>query len=151
MAVYNDAPSSNYSWADSSVQGTIKFNGTTGNSGLVARYVDVVGAAPTNYYYLRLNATNNRIELVKVGTTTTTVLAYSPETIVSGTDYKLKFYLYGSTLKGYLNGVERLSISDDEFTLGSAGIRSEDQGISVDDFMATRIMYSDDLESGNAR
>lgn len=150
MAVYNDAPASNYSWADSSVQGTIKFNGTTGNSGLVARYVDVVGAAPTNYYNLRLNATNHRLELVKVGTTTTTVLAYSPETIVSGTDYNLKLYLYGSTLKGYLNGVERLSVSDDEFTLGSAGIRSEDQAVSLDNFMATRVMYSDDLESGSA-
>ncbi|UKS24791.1 family 16 glycosylhydrolase [Paenibacillus sp. HWE-109] len=153
MAVYNDQPYSSASWSDSAVQANFKLNGTTGITGLVARYEEVVPPNPTdpaNYYYLRINATNQMFELAKVAPSATTVLASSPETFVSGTDYNLKLYLNGSTLKGYLNGVERLSVTDDQFTLGAAGFRAYNQIVSVDNFLSSRIMYSDDLESGNA-
>ncbi|MCM3747011.1 family 16 glycosylhydrolase [Paenibacillus pasadenensis] len=146
MALYNDKPASSSSWSDSTVETNIKFNGLTGSAGVIGR----VSNNNNSFYYLRLNSVNSMLELVRYNNSTNPVLANVPVTVTAGKDYRLKLSMDGPILKGYLNGAELLSVEDEAYALGYAGVRSWNQALSIDDFRAARIMFSDDLESGNA-
>ncbi|OCT15113.1 hypothetical protein A8709_13465 [Paenibacillus pectinilyticus] len=144
VALYSDYPVSSSTWSDSSVQAKLKLLGTTGSAGVIGRYQN------GDYYYLRLNPTNNSVELLKVKSSVSTILSSVAFPVSTGTYYGLKLYMNGSTLKGYVNGVELVSGFDEDFTLGSSGVKSYNVSFSADDFLATRVMYSDDLNAGNA-
>ncbi|GLX70984.1 right-handed parallel beta-helix repeat-containing protein [Paenibacillus glycanilyticus] len=123
------------SWDNYAVQADIKLNNQvidTG-SGILARYTD-----SNNFYMLRLNL-SGKLQLYKRVAGTFTLLGESAENVTVGTSYTLKLAVNGSTVKGYLNGVEKISKADTSLSSGKIGARSFNQSFSLDNVSVTEM------------
>ncbi|WP_176445006.1 glycoside hydrolase family 2 TIM barrel-domain containing protein [Paenibacillus herberti] len=120
-------------WTNYEVQADVKLlsRTSTAATGIVGRYQD-----NNNYYYLRLNAGENRLQLLKKVNGTFTMISNLPQTVSLQTVYNLKLLMMGSTIKGYLNGVEKISVTDTSLTVGKIGIRTYNQAAIVDNVEA---------------
>lgn len=140
------------SWTDYSVEGKVKpSNSIIGSSasGLLFRYRDV-----NNYYHLRLSS-SGRLELFKKENGVTTFLKQLDEKINKDTWYKLKVEAAGSTIKCYLNDIEKINITDSGsvLTSGAIGLRTYKDTCSFDDITvksASGILLSDDFQKGGS-
>jgi pectate lyase len=117
-------------WTDQVVEARVKpisFNGTN-------RFVAVLARAQnaTNYYYLALR-NNNTIELKKLVSGSSTTLASGSFTVSTGTWYSVKLEVVGSTLRGYVNGVQLLTATDTRFTSGKIGVATFYASAAFDD------------------
>ncbi|WP_173219801.1 glycoside hydrolase family 2 TIM barrel-domain containing protein [Paenibacillus alba] len=114
----------NTAWTNYDVQADVKLKSTASGAatGVIGRYMD-----NNNYYHLRLNKGEGKLQLLKKVNGTFTELGYLPLTISLDTVYNLKLSMMGSTIKGYLNGVERLSVQDTSIAAGKIGIRTYNQ------------------------
>ncbi|ERI94565.1 glycosyl hydrolase, family 31 [Clostridiales bacterium oral taxon 876 str. F0540] len=138
------------SWTDYSVEGKVKpSNAIIGSSasGLLFRYKDV-----NNYYHLRLNS-GGKLELFKKENGVTTFLKQLDEKINKDTWYKLKAEIAGSTIKCYLNDIEKINITDSGsgITSGAIGLRTYKDTCSFDDIAVksdSKILLSDDFQNG---
>lgn len=115
------------SWTDYSVQAGIKLYDTPTSwaSGIVGRYKD-----GNNYYLFRL--TSGKLQLYKKSGGTFTLLKETSYTSSTNTWYTLKLSFTGSTIKGYVNGVEKISTTDSSITSGSIGLRTYKQTAAFD-------------------
>ncbi|SDS38076.1 O-Glycosyl hydrolase [Paenibacillaceae bacterium GAS479] len=105
----------------------LKSTSNTAATGILGRYKD-----NNNYYYLRLNSGESKLQLLKKVNGTFTLLANLPQTVSLNTTYKLRLSMNGSTIKGYLNGEEKISVTDTSLTAGKAGIRTYSQVATID-------------------
>ncbi|MCZ8521162.1 MULTISPECIES: golvesin C-terminal-like domain-containing protein [Paenibacillus] len=120
--------------ADLSVTSAIKAHdtGSQASTGLIAR------AAPdmSSYYTLRINYELNKIQLYKKVNDTWTRLAEKDWFAAPGTWYILRLELKGNALKGYVNGVEKLSATDTTLIgEGHIGLRTVNQTAVFDSVM----------------
>jgi hypothetical protein len=106
------------SWDDYSVRAHVKLDTST-YGGIVGRY-----NSSNNYYMLEIHDSLNKFSLYKQVNGSWTEIAYTNTNIVSGTWYWLELEMDGSTLKGYLNDQQLISVTDSTFSAGKIGLRS---------------------------
>lgn len=102
--------------------------------GIVGRYGD-----SSNYYMFRLHIEFDKAQLYKKVGGTFTLLQEVTYDFSAGTWYTLKLELNGTTLKGYVNGVQQISVSDSSLTAGSIGVRPYDTAGCIDDVVVTAL------------
>lgn len=132
------AVAGNANWTDYAVEASIKVYDmdSTDATGIVARYQDA-----DNYYLFRLHQ-SGKAQLYKKQAGTFTLLQESPQSFQINTVYRLKLVLQGSTLTGYVNGVQKVSVTDATFASGKIGARSYNQSFSLDDVAVTDLVSS---------
>jgi pectate lyase len=97
------------------------------------RYVDA-----NNFYTWQLRPGDNQLRFYKVvaGTATQvgTSVAFTP---VLNTTYTLKVVASGSTLTGYVDGVQKLQVTDGTFTSGKIALRVSTAAVRFDNVVVT--------------
>jgi pectate lyase len=121
-------------WTDQAVEARVKAIQFAGSSEYVAIAARVQSS--TNYYYLSLRNAN-KVELSKVAAGSRRLLASKSFTVNTNTWYTLRLEVQGSTLRGFVNGVEQLSATDTQFTSGRAGVTTYNGSASFDDVLVT--------------
>lgn len=119
----------NTAWTNYSIQAKVKpYNvGTQTASGILARYTD-----SSNYYMFRLCETN-RVQLYKKVGGTFTLLQETSMTVNANTWYTLKLSVNGSAVTGYVDGAQKVSVTDTSLGNGCIGLRCYSQSAGVDD------------------
>ncbi|MCM3626121.1 hypothetical protein M3194_01910 [Paenibacillus glycanilyticus] len=103
-------------------------------TGVIGRYQD-----NNNYYYLRLHAGDNQLQLYKKASGMFTLLGSVPQAVSLNTAYSLKLSMIGSTIKGYLNDVEKISVTDTAVSAGKIGLRSYNQTAAIDNVLVSGV------------
>jgi len=135
-------------WTNYSVQADVKlFNTAATNtaSGIVARYTD-----SNNYYMFRLNSDAGQVQLYKKAGGTFTLLQSTVMTININTWYTLKLVLDGSSITGYVDGVQKAFATDGSLTSGYIGFRTYYQSAAIDNVIVAGLQFSDNFENGSA-
>jgi hypothetical protein len=121
-------------WTNYTVEAKMKLYTTgTAATGIIGRYTD-----GNNYYLLRLHIGYGKVELYKKSGGTFTLLQDAALTITTNTWYSLKLVLNGGNLTGYVDGVQKVSATDNSITAGCIGVRAYVQSCAVDDFSVTQ-------------
>ncbi|MBD2847594.1 cadherin-like beta sandwich domain-containing protein [Paenibacillus sp. IB182496] len=126
------------SWTDYAVEADIRYlnASTIIQSGLAARYADV-----DNYYLLRLFSDTSTVQLFKKQDGQMTALGEASMSVVAGQWYRLKLEVEGERIRGYVNGVQRIAVSDSEpLTAGGIAIVALDEPLAADNVKATAIL-----------
>ncbi|NOU67102.1 DUF1080 domain-containing protein [Paenibacillus sp. LMG 31461] len=125
----------NTSWNNYAVQSRIKMTsegpGSSG-AGLVFRYQN-----GNNMYYFQLNRASNQLKILKKQAGNWTILATVSQTLSLDTWYAAKILVNGSTIKGYLNGDEKISVTDTAIGNGAIGFRTYYTSALYDDTLVT--------------
>lgn len=109
-----------------------------GNLGVVGRFADI-----SNTYLGRYNVLTTAWELLITSGGTSTSLGSFSQTLTAGTDYTLKLEIRNATKKLFVDGVERISSTNNAVTgAGLAGIRffgntTNTTGLHFDSISAT--------------
>lgn len=107
--------------ADYDVEATIRQISDAGSAGVVGR-IDT--GADTMYEMRYVAAGTNLWEMRSIVASVTSVLASYGETLSNGNERTAKLEMRGTTIKGYVAGVERTSATDSAISsAGKAGIR----------------------------
>lgn len=122
------------SWGDQAVEARVKALAFVGSSEYVAIAARVQNS--TNYYYLSLRDAN-KVELNKVAAGSRQLLASKSFTVSTNTWYTLRLEVQGSTLRGFVNGVQQLSATDTQFAAGRAGVTTYNASAAFDDVLVT--------------
>lgn len=91
-----------------------------------------------NYYFIQNDVSADEFAIFKKVSGSYTELGVYSTTIADSTWYNIKLSMVGSSLKGYLNGVERVSVTDSAITVtGYPGLRGFgiDNSQTYDDFI----------------
>jgi hypothetical protein len=88
-------------------------------------------------YTMRINFNLNKVQLYKKIGSIWTNLGEANMTVAPGTWYVLKLEMNGSSLKGYVNGVKKISVSDSSLSSGYIGLRTYDQTAVFDNFLVS--------------
>jgi pectate lyase len=121
-------------WTDYVVEARVKptgWNGTDRYASLAARFQD-----GNNMYALALRS-SNKVALIKIASAASTTLAETAFSVTLNTWYTLKLEVTGSTLRGYVNGVLKVTANDSTFAAGRIGARTEYASANFDDFVVT--------------
>jgi hypothetical protein len=120
-------------WTAVKVQARMKalaFTGTDNLISLVGRYKD-----DGNFYQLALRPT--KIELRKVVGGAWTTLASATSTLTTGTWYTVRLEASGTSLKAFVNGAQKLSVTDASHATGRAGFGTFNGSAEFDDLTIT--------------
>lgn len=99
--------------------------------GLMLRYQDV-----DNFYFAVINTVSQALRIFKRVGGANTQLGNFNGGYNTNTDYTLKFQATGTTLKAFVNGVERLSLTDSDITAaGKVGLWTDYGNSTFDDFV----------------
>ncbi|MEU4746100.1 hypothetical protein AB0G02_37340 [Actinosynnema sp. NPDC023658] len=123
-------------WSGQSVQARVKptgFNGTGRHVGVTARARDT-----GNYYYLGLTNAGSVVLGKRVGGGFT-ALASAPAAVTTGTWYTLRLEVFGSTLRGFLDGTAAVTATDSTFGSGRVGLAAYYASASFDDVLVTDV------------
>ena len=116
--------------ADYSVFGILRKDGDVGSFAVVGRKVD-----DENYYFATISTFANTLRLRKrVASVHTTLGTYSFSPS-NGVAYEIELRFSGTTIKVFLDGVERISVTDSQFaSAGDVGIWADDNVAVVESF-----------------
>jgi pectate lyase len=117
-------------WTDYSVQARVKplsFNGSDRFTAVLAR-----AQSATSYYYLTLRSSNT-VQLKKLVGGSSTTLSTASVTVATNTWYTLRIEVSGNTLRGFVNGTQVGSATDNQFAAGRAGLATFNASASFDD------------------
>ena len=103
------------------------------SAGLVAR----ANSDFSNMYTMRINFNLNKVQLYKKVSSIWTKLGEANMTATPGTWYLLKLEMKGSSLKGYVNGVKKISVSDSSLSSGYIGLRTYNQTAVFDNILVS--------------
>lgn len=119
----------NSSWTNYTVEAKLKLYNVGANtaSGIIARYAD-----GNNYYLLRLHG-SGKVQLYKKAGGTFALLQEATQTGAANTWYTLKLVMNGSVLTGYVDGVQKVSVTDSSGASGCIGARTYTQSAAIDD------------------
>ncbi|ONI84001.1 pectate lyase [Saccharothrix sp. ALI-22-I] len=123
-------------WSGQTAQVRVKptaFNGANRHVAVTAR-VQNTG----NYYYLGLSNAGSVVLGKRAGGGLTT-LASAPATVTVGTWYTLRLEVFGSTLRGFLDGTQVVTATDTTFASGRIGLASYYAAASFDDVLVTDV------------
>jgi len=112
-------------WTDYFVEADLRLYAVNQSVGLLGRYID-----NENYYMLRLNKTDGKVELYKKEKDKLKLISSAPFAVNVGTNYKLKLDMHGNSLTGYVDGVKKIEAIDSSISNGRVGIRGT-HGIGV--------------------
>lgn len=125
------AVAGNAGWTNYSVESKVKLLSGS-NAGILARYVDA-----NNFYYLKIDSSNDNIQLSKRVNGTFALLAETALTINTNTVYTLKLSVDGANLTGYVDGIQKITASDSTFSAGKIGTRGTSTTYILDDIVVT--------------
>ncbi len=98
--------------ADYEVEAVVQFSGGGGGGvGVAARVQDI-----NNYYLVEVSTTGDALDMYKKVSGSHIWLAGYSTTLNESTDYTVKLSVAGTSIKAYLNGVERISVTDSSIT-----------------------------------
>nr|MDT0660886.1 LamG-like jellyroll fold domain-containing protein [Micromonospora sp. DSM 115978] len=120
------------SWSDYAVQARVKptaFNGTGRFAAVLAR-----AQSMTSFYYLALTG-EGQVQLGRRASGGPTPLATAPGTVTSGTWYQLRLEVFGTSLRGYVDGQLRVSATDATFATGRIGLTTYYASATFDDVL----------------
>ncbi|GII80462.1 hypothetical protein Sru01_54440 [Sphaerisporangium rufum] len=123
-------------WTDQAVQARVKpisFNGTGRNVAVLAR-----AQSTSAYYYLGLSNAGSVVLGVRNGGGLTT-LASAGASVATGTWYTLRLEVFGTTLRGFVDGVQVVTATDPTFSSGRAGLAGHYAAASFDDVLVTDV------------
>lgn len=112
----------NAAWTDYTVQARVKMtaeNGFATGAGLVFRMTD-----DNHYYWLNLRRPDGQLRLMKKDGQTWSQIANVPLPQQLTTWYTLKAVLNGNSIKCYVNGVEKINVTDSSMSAGKIGLRT---------------------------
>jgi hypothetical protein len=118
-------PTANYS-----VFGTLKsYEATDGDIGIAARIQDA-----SNYYYMNYSGTSGgQFAIIKIVAGVLTSLGTYASVLPPDTVASMEFRLSGTSLKGFVDGVERISVTDSAISAaGRAGVRAFGKPLTTD-------------------
>ncbi|MFI9007840.1 hypothetical protein ACIGNX_11485 [Actinosynnema sp. NPDC053489] len=123
-------------WTDQSVQVRVKPTGFNGGD----RHVAVTARAQNtgNYYYLGLTGAGGAVLGKRVGGGFTT-LATAPATVTLGSWHTVRLEVFGSTLRGFVDGTPLLSAGDTTFGSGRIGLATHYAAATFDDVVVTDV------------
>lgn len=103
--------------------------------------------AADTYYWARHNRDTNEWSIRKTVTGTATSLGTWSETLSAGDERNIEFRIVGTTLKLFIEGVERISVTDSVIASGKAGWRfsgtaTSTTGFAIDNFEAGNVTVS---------
>jgi len=129
--VSNTIPST----ANYTVQSTLNFSSTAdGRMGIGGRQVNFGASTDSDAYFLYIRPADfNMFELYKRISGVSTLLGafLIPGGVLVNTNYIIKLEMNGTTIKGYLNGIERISVVDSGLVAAGRGmIIKEGSGIA---------------------
>ncbi|WP_199614180.1 golvesin C-terminal-like domain-containing protein [Paenibacillus alkalitolerans] len=123
-------------YSDAAVTAAVKaYNNTKSNasSGLVAR----ANADLSSMYTMHINYDANKVQLYKKVKGSWANLGEAHIEASPGTWYLLRLELKGSSIKGYVNGVQKISADDSSLTDGYIGLRTSGQTVVFDNVIVT--------------
>ena len=122
------------SWTNYSVQARVKPLAVNGSD----RFAAVLARAQsmTSYYYLALRS-SGRVELKKLVGGSSTTLASATVPFSLGTWYTLQLDVAGTSLRGFVNGLNVASATDSQFSSGRIGLATFNASASFDDVVVT--------------
>lgn len=118
-------------WNDYSVEVRIKLL-SDGAAGVIARYTDA-----NNFYHLRINSKNDKVELYRKTGGTMVLLSDAAMSLQTGTVYSVRLTVNGPAISGYVNGGQKISVTDFTLSGGKAGTRGYGTDYLLDDVLVT--------------
>ncbi|MDR6550956.1 carbohydrate-binding protein [Paenibacillus qinlingensis] len=140
-SVAGDANWANYSFS-SDVKVETLGSYSTNSVHLMARFVDI-----DNYYDLTYTSSNQTLALRKKVAGTWTVLQSISNALTNDTEYNLKINVNGSTISGFVNGVQKLTASDTSFTNGKFGFSTFNQSAKFDNVVVNPVFTEYEAEN----
>jgi pectate lyase len=122
------------SWTDYAVEARVKplaWSGSDRSAGVVARAQNM-----TNYYQLGLT-NGGQVQLTKRAGGGIQVLAAAVAGVTTGSWYTLRLEVFGSSLRGYLDGALVVSTVDGTFSSGRIGLYTRYASSAFDDLLVT--------------
>jgi pectate lyase len=123
-------------WTGQTAQVRVKpaaFNGSGRHVAVTARVQNT-----SNYYYLGLSNSGSVVLGKRVSGGHTT-LASAPATVSVGTWYTLRLEVFGSTLRGFVDGAEVVTATDATFGSGKIGLATYYAAAAFDDVVVTDV------------
>lgn len=112
------------------MEAVANLGGSVGGVHMIARYVD-----SSNYYYVHLNTFSQTIYLRKKVAGSDTDLGTFNGGYSNGNNYRVRFELNGTSLKVFVDGTQRISVTDSTFTArGQVGLGADSGSKTWDDF-----------------
>jgi pectate lyase len=122
----------NLAWTNVTMQARVRVN-TFGSNSSRAAGITARAQSSANSYALALTPT--AVELRRGAN----VLVSAPLSVGVGTWYTLRLEVFGSTLRGFVNGSQLVTASDSTFATGRAGFIAKYTAASFDDVVVTDI------------
>ncbi|MEU8106819.1 pectate lyase [Nonomuraea muscovyensis] len=122
-------------WSGQSVQARVKpiaFNGT-------GRYAAVLARAQSTSAYYFLGLGDGGVVLGKRAGGGPVTLASATAAVTPGTWYTLRLEAFGTSLRGFVDGVEVVSATDAAYSSGRAGLAGYYASASFDDVLVTDV------------
>ncbi|GAA3114267.1 hypothetical protein GCM10010466_01710 [Planomonospora alba] len=123
-------------WSDQAVQARVKptaFNGTGRHVAVLAR-----ARSTTSYYFLGLSDTGSVVLGKRTGGGPLT-LDSAPAAVTAGTWYTLRLEVFGTALRGFVDGAQVVSATDASIASGRAGLAGHYASASFDDVLVTDV------------
>jgi hypothetical protein len=123
-------------YTDATITAAFKVYGnstTNASTGLVAR----ANSDFTFMYTVRINYDLNKVQLYKRLGNIWTNIGEANMIATPGTWYQLKLEMKGTSLKAYVDGVKKISVSDSSLTSGYIGLRTYDQTAVFDNILVS--------------
>ncbi|OAS14724.1 hypothetical protein [Paenibacillus oryzisoli] len=108
------------SWQNYSVEAKVKANSWSsiyGRMGLIARMVD-----SKNFYYMYYDDHAHTLTLRKLVNDSDSTLGTVALTLSTGVQHSFKLEVSGSSIKAYVNGALKISVTDSTFSQGKIGV-----------------------------
>lgn len=124
------------SWTDYAYEAKVRLSIANANAGLVFRVQD-----SKNFYMYRLNVANQKLELYKSVEGTMTLVSSTLFTSSAKQWYTLKVIVQGNTIKGYVDGAQKVEWTNPatELTAGKIGFRTTSADAAFDQALVTGI------------
>ncbi|OAS18695.1 sugar-binding protein [Paenibacillus oryzisoli] len=120
------AVAGNAGWTNYAVEAKVKLLSGS-NAGVIARYVN-----KDNFYVLRIDSTNDKLELSKRVNGTFSLISDVAMTLNANTAYTLKLSVNGANITGSVDGVQKISATDSAFSAGKIGTRGTSSTYTLD-------------------
>ncbi|MCC2683512.1 MAG: hypothetical protein K0R75_411, partial [Paenibacillaceae bacterium] len=130
VSITAKSPAGDTAWTDYSVEAQIMVSSwnSAGSAGVIGRYLD-----GNNQYMLRYNNGTGKLNLEKrIGGTVTVLDSVAVTAPSVGVYHTFKLDMNGSSLTGYLDGVQKVSATDSARSSGKIGLYTFDQKADFD-------------------
>ena len=145
-AIGNNGSLYNANWepvdADYDVVASVHFNTVLSQQFFLQGRIDV---SNTNRYAALVDALNGRFSVHRFSSGTGTTLSFVAQTWTAGQTYDVKLEMRGTSIKAYLDGVLKVTVTDSTITAkGRVGLRWTNANSTTTTGIVLSDMYADD-------